>query len=62
MSAEIVNLNQFRKRQMGVKKSRQASANRTKFGRTKGEKLGDQKKSRHSETRLSGHELDDEPA
>jgi len=39
MSAEIVNLRQFRKKQARSEKERQAEQNRISFGRTKAEKL-----------------------
>lgn len=38
MSAEIVNLRQFRKQQARSEKERQAEQNRISFGRTKDEK------------------------
>ncbi|NEJ72277.1 DUF4169 family protein [Rhizobium phaseoli] len=38
MSAEIVNLRQFRKKQARSEKEMQAEQNRISFGRTKGEK------------------------
>ncbi|MBB4569103.1 DUF4169 family protein [Rhizobium leucaenae] len=38
MSAEIVNLRQFRKKQSRLEKEKQAQQNRVAFGRTKAEK------------------------
>ncbi|AVA22059.1 MULTISPECIES: DUF4169 family protein [unclassified Rhizobium] len=38
MSAEIVNLRQFRKKQTRLEKEKQAEQNRVTFGRTKAEK------------------------
>ncbi|EJZ19432.1 DUF4169 family protein [Rhizobium sp. Pop5] len=38
MSAEIVNLRQFRKKQVRSEKEKQAEQNRISFGRTKAEK------------------------
>ena len=38
MSAEIVNLRQFRKQNARTEKERQAEENRVRFGRTKSEK------------------------
>ena len=61
MPAEIVNLNQFRKRKERNEKSRQAAANRQKSGRTKGEKQGEQNEADRVEKQFSGHEFDDGP-
>ncbi|WP_064711574.1 DUF4169 family protein [Rhizobium bangladeshense] len=38
MSAEIINLRQFRKKQVRSEKEKQAEQNRISFGRTKAEK------------------------
>ncbi|ACE91894.1 hypothetical protein AMC90_CH02965 [Rhizobium phaseoli] len=38
MSAEIINLRQFRKKQLRSEKEKQAEQNRISFGRTKAEK------------------------
>lgn len=61
MAADIVNLNQFRKRRERSDKERRSAANRAKFGRTKGDKLTDLKDAERHENGLSGHEFDDEP-
>ncbi len=42
MSAEIVNLRQFRKKQSRSEKEKQAEQNRITFGRTKARKAPDQ--------------------
>ncbi|MBT6607585.1 MAG: DUF4169 family protein [Rhodospirillaceae bacterium] len=41
MPAEIVSLNQFRKAKKKAQKEQQKTANRSKFGRNKGEKQRD---------------------
>jgi hypothetical protein len=61
MSAEIVNLKQFRKQKKRMDKKRQAVANRTKFGRTKGEMKIDQHESERAKDKLSGHEFEEGP-
>jgi len=61
MSAEIVNLNQFRKQKERTQKNRQTAANRKKFGRTRGEKKGEQHEAERQENQLSGQEFDDGP-
>ena len=63
MSAEIVNLKQFRKKQQRAEKEREADGNRAKYGRTKGQKQRDEIKSGRFEADLTGKRLDDdEPA
>jgi len=57
MSAEIVNLRQFRKASRRVEKERQAAINREKFGRTKGEKLAQSKERERDERNLNGTQL-----
>ena len=58
MAAEIVNLRQARKSRDRAEKEKRAEANRAKFGRSKGEKI---RQERHSETdaqHLDGHRLE----
>lgn len=63
MSAEIVNLKQFRKKQQRTEKERSAEGNRAKFGRTKGQKRRDEAETGRYEADLTGKRLDDdEPA
>ena len=53
MTAEIVNLSKARKAKARADKERQAEENRRKFGRTKGQRLGET----HDKER-AGRELD----
>ncbi|MBY5703840.1 DUF4169 family protein [Rhizobium leguminosarum] len=62
MSAEIVNLRQFRKKQARSEKEKQAEQNRVTFGRTKAEKqltrsLNDKADKAHRDGRI---ETDDD--
>ncbi|PDS74900.1 DUF4169 family protein [Rhizobium sp. L43] len=64
MSAEIVNLRQFRKKQARSEKEKQAEQNRISFGRTKAEKqltrsLNDKADKAHRDGRI---ETDDDGA
>ena len=64
MSAEIINLRQFRKRQARSEKEKQAEQNRISFGRTKAEKqltrsLNDKADKAHRDGRI---ETDDDGA
>lgn len=57
MSAEIVNLRQFRKKQARSEKDKEAEQNRIRFGRTKAEKqltkaLNDKAEKTHSQGRI----------
>ncbi|ARQ59047.1 DUF4169 family protein [Rhizobium johnstonii] len=64
MSAEIINLRQFRKKQARSEKEKQAEQNRISFGRTKAEKqltrsLNDKADKAHRDGRI---ETDDDGA
>ena len=64
MSAEIVNLRQFRKKQARSEKERQAEQNRISFGRTKVEKklteaLNEKAEKSHDQGRLEKDGKDD---
>ncbi|NKM72328.1 DUF4169 family protein [Rhizobium laguerreae] len=64
MSAEIINLRQFRKKQARSEKEKQAEQNRVSFGRTKAEKqltrsLNDKVDKTHRDGRI---ETDDDGA
>ncbi|MBY3049599.1 DUF4169 family protein [Rhizobium leguminosarum] len=64
MSAEIINLRQFRKKQARSEKEKQAEQNRVTFGRTKAEKqltrsLNDKADKAHRDGRI---ETDDDGA
>lgn len=58
MSAEIVNLNQFRKSRDKERKAEQAAENRRKFGRSKAERLAEDKAGKAAESDLDGKRLD----
>lgn len=56
MTAEIVNLKQFRKKQARSEKEKAAEQNRITFGRTKGEKELTKKRNELAEKKLDqGH-------
>ena len=58
MTGDVVNLRSFRKQKQRQDKANEAAENRSKFGRTKAEKLRDQAtKDRHSQ-HVDGHLLD----
>lgn len=57
MSADIVNLNQYRKARAKSAKSDTAAGNRQKFGRTKMERLEDARARRDGERDLDGKKL-----
>jgi len=64
MSAEIVNLRQFRKKQARSEKEKQAEQNRITFGRTKAEKhltkaLNDKAEKAHEAGRIEPTKTDD---
>jgi hypothetical protein len=56
--AEIVNLNQFRKKKTRAEKKRQGDANAAKFGRTKAEKTRDKLETDKADSHLDGHKRD----
>ncbi|HVJ36103.1 MAG TPA: DUF4169 family protein [Terriglobia bacterium] len=57
--AEIVNLNRFRKARKRAAEKLQAEANRTKFGRTKTEKMNDRLAVEKQERDLEGKKRDE---
>lgn len=57
--AEIVNLNRFRKARKRAAEELQAEANRTKFGRTKTEKMNDRLAVEKQERDLEGKKRDE---
>lgn len=57
VSAEIINLNQFRKARQKDEKREQAAENRKKHGRTKAEKLAERKEREKSDRLLAGKKL-----
>lgn len=58
MTAEIVNLNQFRKSREKTLKADKAAENRRKFGRTKAERKAEEKAVVETEAELDGKRLD----
>lgn len=59
VSADIINLNQYRKAKRKDEKRDKAAENRTKFGRTKAEKKAEIKEREKSERLLAGKKLPD---
>ena len=59
MSAEIVNLNQFRKARDKSAKQQSAEENKVRFGRTKAEKKVDEKARKRAEKNLDETALSD---
>ncbi len=59
MTAEIVNLNQFRKERQRADKEKTAAASRHKHGRTKAERRAETKKRDLDDRHLDGHQRDD---
>ena len=60
--AEVVNLKRFRKRVEREASAKQADANRTRFGRTKSERVLDQQRSKRASDLLDQHRIDGEDA
>jgi len=61
MTAEIVNLNQFKKQLNRDTRERQAQINRVKFGKTKAEKRRQEYEQQRDAKELSGKNLNDDP-
>jgi hypothetical protein len=59
---DVVNLKRFKKRSKLEQSAKQAEANRTKFGRTKSERMLDQQSSRRAGDLLDQHRIDSEDA
>jgi hypothetical protein len=59
MAADIVNLRQARKARQRQDKERQAAANRARFGRSKGERLGEQAEQQRRDRELAGKRLEE---
>ena len=55
---DVVNLNRIRKRAVKEKSAQQADANRAKFGRSKSERVQEQKRSDRAADLLEQHRLD----
>jgi hypothetical protein len=56
---EVVNLNRFRKAKAKVEREAQAAANRTKYGRTRDERLRQQDEAVRTAKELEGKKIDD---
>lgn len=61
MTAEIVNLNTFRKRQNRDLKERQAQINRVKFGQSKADKRRQEYEKQRRDLDLTGKQLEEDP-
>ena len=60
--AEVVNLKRFRKRVEREQSAKRANVNRTRFGRTKAERVLDQQRSKRASDLLDQHRIDGEDA
>ena len=60
MSADIINFNQYRKSRQKTEKQVKASENRTRFGRSKAQKLVDVKQHEIADKTLTGKKLKDD--
>lgn len=56
---DVVNLNRFRKTRDHAERSKEAEANRIRFGRTKAEKQRDRQEVERGTQTLDGKKLDD---
>lgn len=59
---DVVNLNRFRKRGEREQSAKQADANRARFGRTKSERVLDEKRMTRASDLLDQHRADGEDA
>ena len=59
---DLVNLKRFRKRVEREQSAKQADANRTRFGRTKSERVLDDKRVSRANNLLDQHRIDGEDA
>ena len=59
---EVVNLKRFRKRTEREQSAKQADTNRTRFGRTKSERVLDERRTRRASDLLDQHRIDGEDA
>lgn len=56
--SQIVNLRQIKKQRARAERQKQAEQNRSKFGRSKAERILQANKALHQKTVLDGHRLD----
>jgi hypothetical protein len=59
---DVVNLKRFRKRAERAQSAKQAEANRTRFGRTKSERVVEDRRSKRASDLLDQHRIDGEDA
>jgi len=59
---ELVNLKRFKKRIEREQSAKQAEANRTRFGRTKSERIVDERRAKRADDLLDQHRIDGEDA
>jgi Domain of unknown function (DUF4169) len=59
---DVVNLKRFRKRTEREQSVKLADANRTRFGRTKSERVLDERRTNRANDLLDQHRIDDEDA
>jgi hypothetical protein len=59
---DVVNLKRFKKRAERDQSAKQAEANRTRFGRTKSERVLDQRRNERANDLLDQHRIDGEDA
>jgi hypothetical protein len=59
---DVVNLKQFKKRAARDRSEKEAAANRTRFGRTKSERIQDVRSASRADDLLDQHRIDGEDA
>ena len=59
---DVINLKRFKKRAEKQQSAKQAEVNRTRFGRTKSERLLDQRRTERANDLLDQHRIDGEDA
>jgi hypothetical protein len=59
---DVVNLKRFRKRAERAQSAKQAETNRTRFGRTKSERVVEDRRSKRASDLLDQHRIDGEDA
>ena len=59
---DLVNLKQFRKRAARERSEQEAAANRTRFGRTKSQRILDEQRASRADDLLDQHRIDSEDA
>jgi hypothetical protein len=59
---DVVNLKRFKKRSEREQSAKQADANRARFGRTKSERVDDERRAKRASKLLDQHRIDGEDA